>query len=281
MPENDPGPNHQPDSSASNTTLIENLVRMARKGPLWLRSMAMLVALLTAVGPYARYVSDWLENRRIDSLMQSTTVAAKNESAIPVGQNPYSSANGIAATPSTADPRALKGILNEEDAKHLSYHTVQLEEHPSFKRILVANKKEILAYSIYSSDGCMLIKHLKDGFIKTDLVRAVDMASPADAENAPDPELFARAIALKVNWELPSSKAEVTSTSEQTPVQGGCLNPHPGQFRYWTGPPTDSCWSPVFRQFGDSCTHYQMFNHCTNVWDPAIHWTYCAAAHHP
>ena len=141
MPDNDQGPAHQPDSSASNTTLIENLFRMSRKGPVWLRTMAMLVAVLTALGPYARYVNDWLEDRRIDSLMQTTTVATTNKPTIPTSQNPYPTTNGTQVAP---DPKALRGILNEEDSKHISYHTVQLEEHPSFKRILVANKKRFL-----------------------------------------------------------------------------------------------------------------------------------------
>lgn len=283
MPENDQGPNHQPDSSSTNTTLIESLFRMSRKGPLWLRTSATFVAILTALAPYGRYMSDWLEDRRIDSLMQTTTVATASQTTIPASQNPYASSNGIQVAPSTADPKTLRGVLNEQDAKHLSYHTIQLEEHPSFKRILVANKKEILAYSIYNSDGCMVIKHLKDGFIKTDLVRAEDMppAAPPNAQNSLDPDFYARSIALKVSWEPPSDKPQTLSPPEQSPIQGGCLNPHPGQFRYWAGPPTDPCWGPIFRQFGDGCTHYQMFNHCNNVWDPAIHWTYCAAVHHP
>jgi hypothetical protein len=62
------------------------------------------------------------------------------------------------------------------------------------------------------------------------------------------------------------------------PVQGGpqyCINPHPGTFKYWWGPPIDQCNSPMYRQFSDGCTHYQVYNRCANSWDVRIFWTYC------
>jgi hypothetical protein len=63
------------------------------------------------------------------------------------------------------------------------------------------------------------------------------------------------------------------------PVQGcggRCWGPaqHPGQFRWWNGQ-QNGCMIQVWRQFGDGCTHYQMFNQCYQVWDPQIYWTCC------
>jgi hypothetical protein len=63
-------------------------------------------------------------------------------------------------------------------------------------------------------------------------------------------------------------------------AQGHCLNPHPGQFRYWWGSPLDSCNSPMYRQFADGCTHYQVYNRCANAWDSRITWTSCVTQHH-
>jgi hypothetical protein len=61
-----------------------------------------------------------------------------------------------------------------------------------------------------------------------------------------------------------------------TPVQAQfCVNPHPGNFTFWWGPPVDACSSPMYRQFGDGCVHYQLYNRCANVWDPRIFWTLC------
>jgi len=65
-------------------------------------------------------------------------------------------------------------------------------------------------------------------------------------------------------------------------VQAGCWNsgPHPWPFRTWWGP-ANGCWAPLYRQWNDGCTHYQMFNTCSGQWDPQIHWTFCNSQHHP
>jgi hypothetical protein len=57
-------------------------------------------------------------------------------------------------------------------------------------------------------------------------------------------------------------------------VQAHCLNPHPGPFRWWWGPP-NGCFVPMYRQFADGCLHYQIFNSCANYWDGNINWTAC------
>jgi hypothetical protein len=60
------------------------------------------------------------------------------------------------------------------------------------------------------------------------------------------------------------------------PVQGPgrCLNPHPGQFRFWNGQ-QNGCLIQVWRQWPDGCTHFEWFNTCSQVWDPQIYWTFC------
>jgi hypothetical protein len=56
---------------------------------------------------------------------------------------------------------------------------------------------------------------------------------------------------------------------------GQCLNPHPGTFEWWWGPPVDACWSPMYRRFPDGCVHLQMYNRCANAWDQRIQWQVC------
>jgi hypothetical protein len=73
-------------------------------------------------------------------------------------------------------------------------------------------------------------------------------------------------------------KGAVNPTLKQ--VQAGCLNPHPWGFRSWWGP-ANGCIAPFYRQWGDGCTHYQIYNACNGMWDPQIYWTYCAGQHHP
>ena len=38
--------------------------------------------------------------------------------------------------------------------------------------------------------------------------------------------------------------------------------------------------SPMYRQFQDGCTHYQIYNRCANAWDARIYWTTCQAGPH-
>ncbi|HXH66803.1 MAG TPA: hypothetical protein VNI81_06350 [Candidatus Limnocylindrales bacterium] len=59
------------------------------------------------------------------------------------------------------------------------------------------------------------------------------------------------------------------------PQANFCFNPHPGNFRYWWGPPIEQCNSPMYRQFDDGCTHYQVYNRCSNSWDGRINWATC------
>jgi hypothetical protein len=78
---------------------------------------------------------------------------------------------------------------------------------------------------------------------------------------------------------LESAWWNVTDDPKLQPIQGSCANPHAGPFNNWWGP-ANGCWAPLWRQWRDGCTHYQMYNTCNGQWDPQIHWTFCAAQHY-
>jgi hypothetical protein len=67
----------------------------------------------------------------------------------------------------------------------------------------------------------------------------------------------------------------VSSLMAPVAAVGQCLNPHPGTFEWWWGPPVDACWSPMYRRFPDGCVHLQMYNRCANAWDQRIQWQVC------
>ena len=71
-----------------------------------------------------------------------------------------------------------------------------------------------------------------------------------------------------------SQAAPVPSAHLLTAQYGQCLNPHPGPFNWWWGPP-QGCWVPMYRQWGDGCQHYQLYNSCAGIWDAQIHWAAC------
>jgi hypothetical protein len=67
-------------------------------------------------------------------------------------------------------------------------------------------------------------------------------------------------------------------TAHMRPVSAAsnqCLNPHPGNFKWWWGAETDQCWAPMYRQFDDGCQHLQRYNRCANAWDQRIEWQVC------
>jgi hypothetical protein len=110
---------------------------------------------------------------------------------------------------------------------------------------------------------------------------------PKSAETRDAPATKAPKHEAKKGWSLsedlliPAAEAQsLGDHPERQQVQGACQNPHPGAFKYWWGPPFDQCQSPMYRQFGDGCTHYQIFNRCANVWDPRIFWTFCKPPPH-
>jgi|GEM_PF-2913766 len=75
------------------------------------------------------------------------------------------------------------------------------------------------------------------------------------------------------------SPSWITSALQQG-CQRRCLDPHPGEFRWWNGQ-QNGCWIQVWRSWPDGCQHYQWFNSCNGYWDsypngaPRVYWTCC------
>lgn len=243
------------------------LAKIAATGPTWARVAALVVLLAGACSPIVEHVSDYLEQREVTILFQDTMHVSTDPGV-------YTGGTPIAAPSHATEPVAA---LGPADANHLVWHAATLEERPPFKRILVGEKKAILAYSVYPSDGCVLVKHMNRGHIKTDLVRAEEQAKGALANDSNIPFFKIPPGKLNVDWEVHTGGASLNE--EKTPMQGSCINPHPGQFKYWVGPSSDPCWAPFFRQFADGCTHYQMWNRCNNTWNPQVIWTFCQMNH--
>jgi hypothetical protein len=115
------------------------------------------------------------------------------------------------------------------------------------------------------------------------------LATPINATNTPaesgpttstgpsPPEAFQESAAVEV-----VRRGEAGRAPKLLRVQGGCWDngAHPWQFHTWWGP-ANGCWAPLYRQWNDGCTHYQMFNACSGQWDPRITWTFCNPQHHP
>ncbi len=112
-------------------------------------------------------------------------------------------------------------------------------------------------------DHCVLIQRQTIRGVRSKLV--VDLARQV---------VLARTPLLLIPSVLPVAYA-------QSECNRGCLNPHPGQFKQWTGQRRADGWLEIWRQWPEGCQHVQLFYAPTGAWDtnpdgtPRVRWTCC------
>jgi hypothetical protein len=85
---------------------------------------------------------------------------------------------------------------------------------------------------------------------------------------------------LSSRLQRPDTWSFIPPVIAQANCQRGCLNPHPGDFKWWYGK-RQGDWVEVWRQWPEGCTHVQMFNVQSRSWDSnpdgsaKVHWTCC------
>ncbi|MCU1269950.1 MAG: hypothetical protein JWN74_1244 [Acidobacteriaceae bacterium] len=245
------------DGGSEDRFLNRVLDRIVKKGPPWARTTALVVALVTGAVPYLRIPVKYLESILAERRLNQT--------------NPYAG-GGIPDRTKTAPGTEDELGKTSSDNGHLEWHHDVKNENPAYTVIYDSSDKGFLGYKVFDSDGCMLISRQKGQLSSMKLIRNVGESTSARND----------AVHSYEKAELPPrrlSEEPQFAEARVVPVQMSCLNPHPGQFRYWYGPSTDQCWVPVYRQFVDGCTHYQMFNRCNGVWEEQIHWTICNFPH--
>lgn len=91
---------------------------------------------------------------------------------------------------------------------------------------------------------------------------------------------LARSLAMVRGPVRQISDLLATPVFAQQPCNRGCINPHPGEFRWWYGRRSGE-WVEVWRQWPEGCTHVQMFNAARGYWDSnpdgsaKVRWTCC------
>ena len=175
---------------------------------------------------------------------------------------------------------AAKAAKQTPQEIHLNHHIAIRDGKPILlpQDVLASlgNGVDALGIQYFTSDGCILV-HRHRGNTETDewLPDAtkgvqkgqVKASAVLQASGVPD---LTRLLAAD---EYHARKAY--RQPQLLRIQGGrCLNPHPGAFSWWWGPP-NGCWVPMMRQFQDGCLHHQMFNSCGNYWDANVLWDRC------
>jgi len=263
------------DAIQSATTIIMSL-------PLALRAL-VVVGVLSAAVAQQKYLA------RPVMLDQTPARAIQTGTAPPEGYQ-----NG---TPDGSRPGAANNLPQNVEAQHKAEEDLAatnwhfLHQDPTVKELPIgpnADPNNFIHYRYYANDDhCLFIRHKVAGNDYTQWLRNPNFhehdpdwkaranngrAAAAPASNPP--VAFASLFAVV-------SASTLEANVPMTPVQSGsCVNPHPGEFKYWWGQPVDQCVSPMYRQFSDGCVHYQLYNRCANSWNSKIFWTSCIQGPH-
>jgi hypothetical protein len=262
---------HAPNPVAGNPrtppagSIFDFLLALLRQAPPWLRAVVVL-GIFTAVG---LGVYHWI----------TAQSPASKPQAVPQPQYPLTNGRQVdAAGNANEDPRNQSATQRiSDDDEHFKWHATHETHEPDWTLISRVDDGNLLEYKYYKdTDHCVLLLRKQNGDANTQWIRESVFARRSAKENEPKVRKSIINLAdILVGTAYASPQDPSAPGGHLEPVQMGCVNPHPGIFQWWWGPPSDQCWSPMYRRFSDGCTHHQMFNRCYNTWDPNIWWDYC------
>ncbi len=225
-------------------------------GPRWARLAAGILILTVAIIGYVPQLREAIKQWRTPVAPYDLPSTGSHDAS---KDDPSSKAQTLAQT---ADYEHLNLHLTRGDGKVIA----------GSELLVGAATPDEIQVTYFSSDHCVRV-HRHHGSVTQD--KWEKDFSPASSTT---PSSTATVLDFNEQNPIPQGNGRLTWASFAQPrlktVQGRCLNPHPGPFRWWWGP-ANGCWVPMYRQFQDGCTHYQMFNSCTNFWDANISWTVC------
>jgi hypothetical protein len=149
---------------------------------------------------------------------------------------------------------------NKQLAAEVEEYGLHVMEEPE-KHELFEEQDGKLMLRVFK-DHCVLIQRQTRRGTRTKLVMDLDRSNTG----------VSRYVTPPMNW-IPIVEAGQVCNR-------GCLNPHPGQFRWWYGAQQGD-WVEVWRQWSEGCTHVQMFNPRVRSWDSnpdgsaRVRWTCC------
>jgi hypothetical protein len=272
MGDHDPAGANQPASPSGGTlaTAINGLIQVIMTLPVWFRAAVVLMIIIGGgTFVYLKYLRPVPPNPPPNPL---TSISVGTDAQTYLSQKGTQDPDH----PNPTDPQTLEASDKAAEADAAAqYHYVHIsDENP--EPIALGSQTDpnnSLHYRYYANtDRCLYIDRTEQGNHFTQWVLDPQFhfhdVHTANAQTATR-SLAPAAPALLILPQIPQ-------TPQPQPVQAGnCVNPHPGKFKFWWGPPKDKCNSPMYRQFADGCTHYQMYNRCANAWDGRINWTVC------
>jgi hypothetical protein len=150
-----------------------------------------------------------------------------------------------------------KRLISQDAYLQLAEYQKHFTEKPAYDSKVYEDKSGDLSIKVFSSDGCLHVTRTSVNPGVQPLLRWVLNPSSVPKDSPPTPK-----------------QADLSLSFKHEALAGNCLNPHPGQFRFWSNN-QNGCWQQVWRQWPDGCEHYQFYNTCYGYFDPQVHWTLC------
>jgi hypothetical protein len=289
MPEDGPtgaaDKNQPPNSSKSALDrAIEGFVTVVMSLPVAIRTLILLVLLgLGAAYVYLKFTppKETSTNPSVTKTPAGSPIAISIASGTQVYINGVADPNHPGADNDNPQNKEADHKAAEDD-KAVQWHFNHSEDSPPEVSIgPEGDPQTFLHYRFYEkSDRCLFVHRKDKTHDSRQWVRDPNFHEhDLDAQNSQSSLLETpERLAIPLGNIVPAAFAVTPpgATPKPQPMQANnCVNPHPGSFKFWWGQPADKCNSPMYRQFGDGCIHYQTYNRCANSWDGRIFWTAC------
>jgi hypothetical protein len=277
--------------------------------PLRVIVLSIVLIVLAVLGYYKYFPAEKSAPKDVKIPSPSITVTNQIQTAPQVIQNPSPPEPGApralqsaqldmpytGGTPARHAPGNANDVPQNIEAEHSSledalasnFHMENLsKDNPEEQTISETDADNYIHYKLFALDRCIWLNRRVAGvnhwqWIKDPQYHKHDVHRVTASEESPKGRHLMPTDTKSIHpLEVPASQKPRlvnirANLALPIAVQGRCMNPHPGQFSYWWGPPFDQCNSPLYRRFPDGCTHYQIYNRCANSWDARIFWTYC------
>jgi hypothetical protein len=265
--------------------VISAFVDVIKSLPTAARALIVIFALLIAGGVLAYHFRP--EPTPPPVSVPATTVVIQNAPATKQYINGSADPNHAGADNSNIQ-NVEAGHKASEDIAAYSFHFGGPDRIPDEQSIgKDIDTDNYLHFRYFETDKCLYVNRREGGTNHYQWLRDpnyhkhdVDQKRGAQLQHSTPllPDSAPAQLSQLLGQLLPTAQASVIfdpPVASDPPQANFCQNPHPGTFKFWWGPPIDQCNSPMYRQFDDGCTHYQVYNRCSNSWDGRINWTAC------
>ena len=288
---------HARAAPSSRDSLETTLDWLIKSGPRWARVPAVLLTVAVTLSSPIAVMRHWLfPPDKPDPTLSAKDPAASQLDMTSVAKTSidYAAINTVINRPDATDDERSKAKAALATTMHRFNHLSNVKDAVPWVIFGKRSPNDYFGYKFFQSDKCLLISRVENGQGTAEWLSdpnqpvasasAAAAALPAVRESARPDEVRVLEAAWgegrKIDVQGLSSDSLLNSPGvEKSPVQSGCVNPHPGVPVVAVGPAINSCQTPTFRKWADGCSQVQIYDQCTRVWGPVV-WQACSKVHH-